>query len=121
MTDITNSNIEIFRLLRCPSTTMENLNLQSSFVTVQTSKHIDLPLPIGSYKNANNYAEFTTAISISKEERDAVVSQTAKQADCDTWFQQRSDRITASIFKSCVDKVNDCGEIRNPTKIKSVV
>ena len=53
-----------------------------------------------------NFAEFVSSIKMTPEQQKLQINKTKDQSMSNIWFEQRKDRITASILKSAVIKVD---------------
>lgn len=127
LADITNGNCGIVLLKRA-----HNVNPLPDILhvlceeEVTTGEHIELPLTIKDIieKKLCTIDNFISTLYITSQQRALVTELTSKQSTSNDWFEYRNGRITASIFKSVVLKVNDNLEVVNPNKcltaIKSV-
>ena len=122
---LTNGNCGLVMLLRKPSNSVENLTqMVGEFIEVSSSVHVDIPKTIKEIASNNkncSFSKFTELLQVSKEQQEFVQTLTSKQSDSSEWFLHREDRITASIFKDCVMKINENLEVINPTKCRTVI
>ena len=67
-----------------------------------------------------NFAEFVSSIKMTPEQQRLLIDQKKDQSMSNIWFEQRKDRITASILKSAVIKVDGNSKMMIPDKPRTI-
>ena len=68
-----------------------------------------------------NFAEFVSSIKMTPEQQKLLIGKTKDQSMSNIWFEQRKDRITASILKSAAIKVANNNKLINRDKSRTIL
>ena len=125
LAELTNGNCGLVMLMREEAD--HSSSDVASFIEVETSAHVGKPKTISEICleiGECSFETFIKAISISADQQHIIQKMTHGQSSADTksvWQSYRNGRITASIIKDVITKVNNDMQILNPTKSKSLL
>ena len=125
LSDLTNGNCGIVALMRIPRPILngefyEGSVLPAAEISVETSEHVDMPPTVEDVKE-NDFERLVQALKVTLKQQMLVQEATKNQSSNEKWFAYRKGRITASIFKDAVHKVNDNLTVINRHKSKSII
>ena len=90
------------------------------------SQHLLMSLPktideISKDVRPCNFAEFVSSIKMTPEQQRLLIDQKKDQSMSNIWFEKRKDRITASILKSAVIKLDGNSKMMIPDKPRTIL
>ena len=103
---------------------MTNTASISEEIHVTTSPEVSLPKTIDEISKdvgPCNFAEFVSSIKMTPEQQKLLINKTKDQSMSNIWFEQRKDRINASILKSAAIKVEDNTKLINRDKSRTIL
>ena len=124
LAEITNGRCALVVLKRRKTDDLTNIVSTSEETDVTASPEASLPKSIDEISKdvgPCNFAEFVSSIKMTREKQKLQINKTKDQSMSNIWFEQRKDRITASILKSAAKKVDGNNKLINRDKSKTIL